>query len=78
MKLLAQVDMDGTLKGLIATPDGEGGAMLASPPGVQTYEVAEHEFTGEHADPEKLSRLLESHSVSVTRGSAKLTPRRQG
>jgi hypothetical protein len=77
MKVIAHVNVDGEIQGLIATPDEKLNLALTVPAGVQVCEIAEHGLEREAVDLEQLGKLLETHTVELPPVRGKLVRRRR-
>jgi len=77
MKLTAHISADGQIQGLVAIPKGELNAGLTVTPGAYVCEIEAHGLKGETAEPDELTKLLETHVVEFTPARGKLVPRRK-
>ena len=75
MKLIAHVNADGKIQGLIATPAGIEGPVLLAAPGIQVCEIHKHGLKGKKVNPEELNKLIQTHSVKVTPARGELVRR---
>jgi len=77
MKLYAHVELDGSIHGLIALPEGEVTAMLTPDQGVTVCEIKDHGIKGEEINLNELEHLLKENSVEITPAKGKLVRRKK-
>ncbi|HVG07944.1 MAG TPA: hypothetical protein VNM67_09575 [Thermoanaerobaculia bacterium] len=77
MKLIAHINADGQIQGLVATPEGKRSSVLVPPAGVNVCEIEDHGLKGDTVDLDELAKLVETHTVHFTPARGKLVRRRK-
>ena len=77
MRLIAHVDSDGEIQGLIASTDGERAGALAAQPGIQVCEIEDAGLAQKELSLDALTRIFETYKVEVTPARGKLVRRRK-